>query len=181
MRATRKPLLYRAILSLLRSCLGPQTANWAILAGVFDITITFHHLLSPLRFYLWSDYTAHNPSILKCSLVYIVLTFKCDNQDIYCRLDDLGAEVGFEPTISCLMPQARTTKLLYSVVVIPAGFEPSITALKELRPDLLVEGTIYADYFISRTPSSCGHTIRKVVNHSYSALIRLKKFYSTTK
>lgn len=42
----------RNILSLLRSCLGPQTANWAILAGVFDITITFHHLLSPLRFLL---------------------------------------------------------------------------------------------------------------------------------
>lgn len=93
----------RNILSLLRSCLGPQTANWAILAGVFDITITFHYLLSPLRFYLWSDYTAHNPSILKCSLFYIVLTFKCDNQYIYCRLDDLGAEVGFEPTISYLM------------------------------------------------------------------------------
>ena len=45
-------LLRSAILSLLRSCLGPQTANWAILAGVFDITITFHHLLSPLRFLL---------------------------------------------------------------------------------------------------------------------------------
>ena len=90
------------ILSLLRSCLGPQTANWAILAGVFDITITFHYLLSPLRFYLWSDYTAHNPSILKCSLVYIVLTFKCDNQDIYCRLDDLVIYlfIGITPNIS---------------------------------------------------------------------------------
>jgi len=45
-------LLHSAILSLLRSCLGPQIANWAILAGVFDITITFHHLLSPLRLLL---------------------------------------------------------------------------------------------------------------------------------
>ena len=53
--------------SLLRSCLGPQTANRAILAGVFDITITFHHLLSPLRL------------------------FKYNNQDIYYRLDDLVA------------------------------------------------------------------------------------------
>ena len=84
-------------------------------------------------------------------------------------MDDPETEVGFEPTISYLMPQARTTKLLYSVIykncvltitlitgvtctnhvfssmVIPAGFEPSITALKGLRPDLLVEGTIYAD------------------------------------
>lgn len=45
-------LLRSAVLSLLRSCLGPQIANWTILAGVFDITITFHHLLSPLRFLL---------------------------------------------------------------------------------------------------------------------------------
>ena len=29
-------------------------------------------------------------------------------------------------------------------MVIPAGFEPSITALKGRRPDLLVEGTMSA-------------------------------------
>ena len=103
-----------AVLGLLRSCLGPQTANWAILAGVFDITITFHHLLSPLRFYLWSDYTAHNPSILKCSLVYIVLTFKFDNQDIYCRLNDMVHPVGLEPTLRPLVPKTRVA-LAYTI------------------------------------------------------------------
>ena len=145
----------------IENCLSPQYIK------PFKVLLRTSN--SQLGYPRWSFWYYYYVSSSVISFAIFIKGSRLTNQDIYCRLDDLGAEVGFEPTISYLMPQARTTKLLYSVIykscvltitlitgvtctdhvfspmVMPPGIEPGISTLKGWRVRQFHYGTIYAD------------------------------------
>ena len=85
------------------------------LCDIKPFKVLLRTLNSQLGYPRWSFWHYYYVSSSVISFAIFIKGSWLTNQDIYCRLDDM---------------------------VIPAGFEPSITALKGLRPDLLVEGTI---------------------------------------
>ena len=63
--------------------------------------------------------------------------------------------VGIEPTLPVSKTGALTSWLYPIIVVIRAGLEPSITALKGLCPDLLDERTRFAGSFLPASGMRC--------------------------
>ena len=69
-------------------------------------------------------------------------------------------QVGLEPTMPVSKTGALVTWLYPIVMVIRAGLEPSITALKELCPDRLDERTILG----SKLPELGNRSYQDIIN-----------------